>query len=223
MAPDRAGSDLDALGERLAATGLSAEDLDPDPIAQCQAWLRDAEAAGVHEPSAIALATVDADGAPDARMVLLRGIDAEGFHWYTDRTSDKGRQIAAVPRAAMVLAWPVLGRQLRIRGSVRLGTDEESDAYWATRPRGSQLAAQASRQSTELADRADLEHALAEVTAQYEGRTVPRPDRWGGYVLVPDRVEVWQQRPFRLHDRFCYTRAPGASVGGRWSIVRLSP
>jgi len=117
----------------------------------------------------------------------------------------------------------VLGRQLRIRGSVRPSTDEQSDAYWVTRPRGSQLAAHASHQSSALSDRAELEAALADVTARYEGREVPRPDRWGGYVLVPEQVEVWQQRPFRLHDRFRYTRAAGSSVAGPWSITRLSP
>lgn len=211
-------TDLDALREQLLASGLSEADLDPDPVVQFQAWFRVAEESGVFEPSAMTLATVDEHGGPDARVVLLRGVDEHGFHWYTDRESAKGHQLAATPRAALVVAWPVIARQVRVVGVVAPCSDEASDGYWALRPRGSQLAAVTSRQSRVLADRAQLDDVYDANVAAHEGRDVPRPTTWGGYTLVPERVEFWQQRPFRMHDRLRYERA-----GDGWTIVRLSP
>jgi pyridoxamine 5'-phosphate oxidase len=209
---------IDEQREEWLAAGLDLDDVGPDPLEQVRRWWRAAEEAGVDEPGAMTLATVDEQGHPDARMVLLRSIDAEGFRWYTDRRSAKGRQLAAVPHAALVLAWTPLGRQVRVVGAVRESTDAESDAYWATRPRGSQLAAVASHQSQVLASRVELDTALADAEARHAGRDGPRPSTWGGYVLRPARVELWQQRPFRAHDRLRYERD-----GETWRIVRLSP
>jgi pyridoxamine 5'-phosphate oxidase len=164
------------------------------------------------------LATVDLDGGVDARVVLLRGHDEHGFVWFTNRDSDKGRQLATDPHAALVLAWTPLGRQVRVRGTVAPTTDAEDDAYWSTRPRGSQLAASASAQSRPLASRVDLEAAVAALDAECEGGDVPRQAHWGGYRLHPERIEFWQQGEFRLHDRFRYDRA-----GDGWTITRLAP
>ncbi len=224
-AGDQGGHGGDRFAElraRLLVDGLDVADLDPDPMAQVAAWIAVATDAGSWEPTAMTLATVDADGAPDARMVLLRGVDRDGLRWYTDRSSAKGRQLAVVPRAAVVLAWPALGRQIRVRGEAAPTDDADSDAYWAGRPHGSRIAASASHQSTELASRAELDAAIAALEATYpEDAPVPRPERWGGYRLTPERVELWQQQAFRVHDRLRYERDPSASTG--WRIVRLSP
>jgi len=210
------------LRDRLLAEGLHEADLADDPLVQVARWIDVATGAGVWEPTAMTLATVDADGHPDARVVLLRGVDADGLRWYTDRSSAKGRQLAAVPHAALVLAWPVLGRQIRAVGPVVATDDADSDAYWATRPHGSRIAASASHQSTVLDDRDALDARIAELEARHpEGTPVPRPERWGGYRLRPERVELWQQRAFRAHDRLRYERDPSAPTG--WRIVRLSP
>ncbi|MEZ5207769.1 MAG: pyridoxamine 5'-phosphate oxidase [Acidimicrobiales bacterium] len=222
---DRRGDGGDrfaALRARLLVDGLDVADLDADPMAEVAAWIAVATDAGIWEPTAMTLATVDADGAPDARMVLLRGVDGDGLRWYTDRSSAKGRQLAVVPRAAVVLAWPALGRQIRVRGAVTPTDDADSDAYWAGRPHGSRIAASASHQSAELAGRVELDDAIAALEADYpEGTAVPRPERWGGYRLTPERVELWQQRAFRAHDRLRYERDPSTPTG--WRIVRLSP
>ena len=212
--------DLAAIRARLLADGLTVDDLDPDPIVQLRRWLDAAIDAGVWEPTAVTLATVDAAGHPDARVVLMRGVDEDGLRWYTDRSSAKGRQLTAVPHAALVLAWPVLGRQIRVVGPVEPTDDADSDAYWATRPRGSRVAAAASHQSTELTDRDELDAQIAAIEAEHPD-DVPRPARWGGYTLSPERVELWQQREFRAHDRLRYERDPAAPTG--WRLVRLSP
>ena len=187
-------------------------DLDADPIAQFLAWYRDAgDDAGV-----MCLATAGA-AAPDARMVLLKGADDRGFAFYTNQASAKGGQLKAVPRAALVFYWPP--RQVRVRGRVEAVGGAEADAYWSTRPRGAQLGAWASRQSSVLASRAQLEARLAEVAARFPGDTpVPRPPYWRGYRVVPDEIEFWLHRDDRLHDRVLYRR-----VDETWSRERLSP
>ena len=196
---------------------LRRADLDPDPLSQFARWYALArEAAPLAE--AMTLATVDAEGAPDARMVLLKGFDPRGFRFFTNLESAKGRQLAARPDAALVLYWRELDRQVRIRGAVeRLGEDE-SDAYFATRARDSQLGAWASPQSRPLESRIALDEMRAEVELRYPEGEVPRPQHWGGFLLRPDSIELWQGQVGRLHDRFRYTRE-----GGAWSIERLAP
>jgi pyridoxamine 5'-phosphate oxidase len=196
---------------------LRRSDLDPDPIAQFGAWLRRAEEE-VPLPEAMTLATVDSDGAPDARMVLLKGFDERGFRFFTNEASAKGRQLEANPRAALILYWRELDRQVRVRGAVERLTEEESDAYFATRPRDSQIGAWASRQSEPLPDRDALDQRVAEHEARFGGSVVPRPPHWGGFLLRPARIEFWQGQVGRLHDRFRYTRS-----GEDWEIERLAP
>ena len=209
-------ADLDAVHAEHLAKGVDLADLDPDPVAQCQAWWDVAVQAGVHQPEAVALATADAEGRPSVRFVLLRGLDADGLRFYTNYNSSKARDMDANPYAALDLAWVPIGR---VEGSVRRTSAEDSDAYWATRPRGSQIADRASHQSQPVADRSAMEAGVVEVEAGWEGREVPRPDCWGGYLLTPERWEFWNGRPSRLHDRFEYT-PDGA---GGWTITRLWP
>jgi pyridoxamine 5'-phosphate oxidase len=196
---------------------LRRSDLDQDPIVQFGAWFRRArEEAPL--PEAMTLATVDADGAPDARMVLLKGFDERGFRFFTNHASAKGRQLQAGPRAALVLYWRELDRQVRVRGPVERLAEEESDAYFATRPRDSQLGAWASPQSERLPDRDQLDRQVAEHEARFAGDEVPRPPHWGGFLLRPAQIEFWQGQVGRLHDRFRYTRS-----GDGWEIERLAP
>ena len=201
-----------------AHDSLRRADLDPDPIEQFRAWLADADAAGVPLANAIAVATADGEGAPSVRHVLLRGIETDGFVFYTNHASRKGRELAENPRAAFTVLWRELDRQICVRGQVASLPDADSDAYFATRPREAQIGAWASRQSEPIADRAALEQRLTDATERFAGRDVPRPPFWGGFVLTPDAIEFWQGRQFRLHDRFVYTRA-----GETWHIERLSP
>jgi pyridoxamine 5'-phosphate oxidase len=190
-----------------------------DPLGEVRRWVEDAVAAGVGEPTAATLATVDAAGVPDARIVLVRGIDDRGVRWFTNRSSAKGRQLEHRPVAAVVLFWPDLERQVRMRGRVEDLPDEDSDRYFAGRPRGSQVAAWASRQSEVVADRAALDRAADAAAERFAGDDpVPRPPHWGGQLLRPDTVELWQGRPARLHDRLRWTR----TVGG-WQLERLQP
>lgn len=198
--------------------GLDAADLLADPVDQLNKWYAEAESAGVAEPNAMVLGTVDEHGHPDARVVLARGIDARGIVFYTNRESDKGVQLAVRARASAVFAWLELHRQVRVRGAVSWVDDAVSDAYFASRPRDSQIGAWASEQSRALADRAELEARVAEVGARFEGAEVPRPPHWGGYVISIETIEFWQGRPNRLHDRFRYARH-----GDGWQIRRLSP
>lgn len=190
-----------------------------DPIARIEAWIADAAATGLRNPNAMTLSTIDADGLPSSRTVLLKGLDAAGAVFFTNRRSRKGRALAANPRAALLLHFDALGRQVSIEGRVSSVTDAESDAYFATRPRASQLGAWASDQSEPIESRSALDARLAAVERRFHGRDVPRPPHWGGFRVSLDRVELWQGREDRLHDRVVY--AP-AERGG-WTTRRLCP
>lgn len=198
---------------------LIEDELGADPLVAYRRWLDEAEDAGLPEPGAVTLATVDGEGRPDARIVLLRGIDAEGVVFYTNRRSTKGEQLAVAPHAAVVSYWDALHRQVRLRGRVRLLEDATSDAYFATRPRPSQLAAWASDQSYPIDDRDELDRRVAELDRCYADGEVPRPPHWGGYRIDVQEVEFWQGRPARLHERLRYCRQDP----GGWDVVRLQP
>ena len=196
---------------------LRRSDLGPDPIAQFREWFAVAEREAPL-PDAIALATIGEDGLPDARMVLLKGVDGRGFRFFTNRESVKGAQLEAAPGAALIAYWRELDRQVRARGPVEVLGDVESDEYFATRPRESQLGAWASAQSRPIESREALDARIAEAEGRFEGRDVPRPPHWGGYVLRPVAIEFWQGQVGRLHDRFRYSRADDG-----WRIERLNP
>lgn len=210
--------DLAALRQNYTRAGLTERDADPDPFRFFHRWFDEALAASVREPNAMTLATVGADGQPAARIVLLKGVDERGFVFYTNYESRKGRELAAHPRAALAFWWQELERQVRVEGTVEKVTPEESDAYFAGRPRGSRLGAWASDQSRPIPDRATLEGRLSKVAAAYPEGAVPRPPHWGGFRVVPTLVEFWQGRPSRLHDRLQYTPS-----GEGWTIQRLAP
>jgi pyridoxamine 5'-phosphate oxidase len=196
---------------------LERGDLDDDPLRQLHAWLEEARAAGVELAEATALATASPDGAPSARMVLLKDADERGLSFYSGYESRKGRDLDANPRAALVLYWHALGRQVRVEGTVERLSATESDAYFTTRPPGSRLSAAASRQSEVIESRDELERAVAELR-ETVGEEVPRPPSWGGYRVRPELWEFWQHREDRLHDRFRYARE-----GDGWRIERLAP
>ena len=198
--------------------GLDLTDLDASPIVQWQRWYDQAAEGGVAEPNAMVVSTIADDGAPDARVVLVRGVDERGFVFFTNYQSAKGRQLADDPVAAATFAWLDLHRQVRIRGTVVQVGSEESDDYFASRPRDSQIGAWASPQSQPIADRDELMRRVEEATARFEGGPVPRPDHWGGFRLQPVEFEFWQGRPNRLHDRFRYRRSAGT-----WVTERLAP
>jgi pyridoxamine 5'-phosphate oxidase len=189
-----------------------------DPMELFAEWFREAEDAGVDVPETMTLATADSDGAPSARMVLLKGADEEGFVFYSGYVSRKAGELERNPRAALVFYWRPLGKQVRVEGRVERVSEAESAAYFATRPRGSQVAAWASQQSEPLAGREELDRRYAELEQEYEGRAVPLPPHWGGFRLRPDAIEFWQHRDNRLHDRTRYTRAREG-----WRSELLSP
>lgn len=202
----------------LAANGDEGAFERDEPYVLFIEWLADARAHEINDANAMAVSTVDAEGAPDSRMVLLKDVDRRGFTFYSNSESDKGRQLAARPVASLLFHWKSLRRQVRVRGTVEPVTVAEADAYFATRARESRIGAWASDQSRPLADRSELEAAIARETARFEGQDVPRPDRWIGWRVTPETVEFWRDRPFRLHDRLKFTRA-----GEGWSRTRLQP
>jgi pyridoxamine 5'-phosphate oxidase len=199
-------------------TSLDADDLDVDPMVQFRHWYDDAEAEGIHMPNALALATAGADGAPSARHVLLRGFDERGFVFYTNYASRKARQLDENPRAAFAILWKELERQVCVTGTVQRTSREESEAYFATRPREARIGAWASRQSEVIESRADLMSRFTAAGARYPDNDVPLPPFWGGYRLDPQTIEFWQGRAFRLHDRMRYTK-----TGDDWDLDRLYP
>jgi pyridoxamine 5'-phosphate oxidase len=191
-----------------------------EPFAPFEAWMAEAKASEPRDPDAMALATVDADGMPNVRMVLLKGWGPDGFVFYTNRESAKGRELDAQGKAALTLYWKSLSRQVRMRGPVQPVTGAESDAYFSSRPRGAQIGAWASRQSRPLASRAELEAAVAGIEQKYASGPVSRPPHWIGYRLVPLYVEFWTEQPFRLHERIVFSRETPAAP---WSRERLYP
>ena len=199
--------------------GLEIGDLAPSPIVQWQLWYDQAVEAGVAEPNAMVISTIADDGAPDARVVLARDVSEQGFVFFTNYESAKGRQIDDDPVAAATFAWLDLHRQVRVRGTITRASDAESDDYFASRPRDSQIGAWASPQSQVIAGRDELMRRVTEVSERFAGRSVPRPPYWGGFRLSPVEIEFWQGRPNRLHDRFRYRRLDTQT----WHVERLAP
>ena len=207
------------LRKEYTQQSLDRADVLPDPVAQFERWFKAAQEAQIREPNAMNLATVSADGRPTARIVLLKGIEAGSFLFYTNYQSRKGRDIQQHPYVALTFFWPELERQVRIEGKVSQLDDEQSTAYFQSRPRGSQLGAWVSPQSEVIADRSALDQRAQELEARFEDEKIPRPSYWGGYAVHPYRIEFWQGRPSRLHDRLRYER----QEDDRWVIERLAP
>ncbi len=207
------------LRRDYARAHLDETQVDTDPIAQFKRWFAEAHSAELREPNAMTLATAARDGAPSARVVLLKGVDERGFTFFTDYRSQKGRELELNPRAALVFFWAELERQVRITGTVSKVSREESERYHCTRPRGSRLGAWTSHQSAVLPSREALEQRLREVAAEFPGDEIPLPPYWGGFLVRPDALEFWQGRESRLHDRIRYVRG----ADGGWRRERLSP
>jgi pyridoxamine 5'-phosphate oxidase len=210
--------DLAHLRREYEDRGIDIADVDPDPIAQVRLWLADAQAVGVFEANAMVLSTADPEGRPSGRFVLLKGLDERGFVFYTNYDSPKARDLDEVGLAALTIGWLELHRQVRVEGSAERLTEEESDAYFASRPHGAQIGAWASQQSRPLPERAELDRAVGEVLARFPEDDVTRPPFWGGYLVRPETIELWQGRANRLHDRLRYRRE-----GEGWLIERLAP
>jgi pyridoxamine 5'-phosphate oxidase len=212
------------LRQEYRRSRLDERDVDPDPLVQLRSWLGDAIAAGALEPTAMVLATVGADGRPSTRTVLCKGIDERGLRFFSHHASRKGSELAGNSSCAVTFLWRELERQVGVTGEAERLPDEESDAYFAGRPRGSQLGAWASPQSTVVPDRSALEAAVARLEERWpEGTAIPRPPGWGGWVIVPRTLEVWQGRPSRLHDRVRYSQVPGPAGAPVWRTERLAP
>ncbi|RFC64348.1 pyridoxamine 5'-phosphate oxidase [Fulvimarina endophytica] len=218
---DRTASGQDGIGtERRGDVRLGGESVPDDPFALFSDWFEAASRSEPNDPNALSLATVFPDGQPDVRIVLLKGFDERGFVFYTNFEGTKGQQLLASMRAAMAFHWKSVRRQVRVRGPVEIVDDEEADAYYASRPRGSRIGACASEQSRPLQSREALEARVAEVDARYEGEAIPRPPHWSGFRLVPQAIEFWQNGEYRLHDRALYERA---GPGTPWIVTRLFP
>ena len=210
--------DASSLRKEYKSAGLDKADVHHDPVVQFHVWFQDTIDAGLHEPNAMILATATTEGKPSARTVLLKGYDERGFVFYTNYEGRKAGELENNPRCALLFYWGELERQVRVEGRAIRVPGEESDAYYASRPRGSRLGALASRQSRPVEDRTILEQRLRRLKEEYEGREVPRPPYWGGFRVAPETIEFWQGRENRLHDRLIYRRDNGG-----WKIERLQP